>query len=113
MIWLSINPRIKRILLLLVQVVYELYLKFIYSIIIEFVLNYKWIYIKLKKKKKKGKYSLSVWNYSPKLKKTIMKDGIGDVLMDVEILKIKVDEEGKYLFALDEFKRLLVFSLEW
>jgi len=42
-----------------------------------------------------------------------MKDAIGNILNDVEILKIKVDEEGKYLFALDEFKRLLVFSLEW
>jgi len=42
-----------------------------------------------------------------------MKDAIGNILNDVEILKMKVDEEGKYLFALDEFKRLLVFSLEW
>jgi len=61
----------------------------------------------------KGKYSLSVWSYSPEEKKTIMIDAIGDILNDVEILKIKVDDEGKYLFALDEFKRLLVFSLEW
>jgi len=42
-----------------------------------------------------------------------MIDAIGDILNDVEILKVKVDDEGKYLFALDEFKRLLVFSLEW